>query len=414
MTTFEQKKELIKKYFGDRPGFTDDILDAMTATYLYLEENYPKPIDEDKIPDVSTFIFGPKKGVRTLGNIYINRIFNNIAKVEHQLSPDGCSEFVADKKIVYVPAENDKEWNNRLSKWTTNGLTAEQKKVLKQKLIAKVTAHELLHAASFNGTSIGYTYTTFGKGIDNNLLKQLSSKYNTNALNLIYGQDLEEMLTEKLALDVVGNYNIEMFSANIDGKNYSIRCRNRDSSNFMLNPITEYFLRAYPQSADAKFTDGLEFLAWFNDSNGMELGKSSVATKEILYDWTGFIKQSRNTEGAYNKLLSLQVGCLRYYQSHVDIKTVQDVQSVISDLVAFSEFGLMIDGKTDANLQTELQNIANTIKAKGEQFGLTKKDLDAMHKAEIVKINAQMNDYDSKPYCDIKNDKISSGQPTPN
>ena len=81
MEDFEKTMEKIKRNFGQREGFTDEVLDAITATYIYLAKNYPQEIDESKIPDVKDFQFAGFDGKRTLANIYINRIAKNVSKV---------------------------------------------------------------------------------------------------------------------------------------------------------------------------------------------------------------------------------------------------------------------------------------------------------------------------------------------
>ena len=83
MSKFEETKYKIKKLFGNREGFTDEVFNSITASYLFFFKNHNDLINNDEILDVDKFkIPSSHSGKRTLANIYLNRIFNNVKSID--------------------------------------------------------------------------------------------------------------------------------------------------------------------------------------------------------------------------------------------------------------------------------------------------------------------------------------------
>ena len=337
LNDFNKVKEQIEKLFENRKGFNEEVIEALTASYIYLEKNYPNEIPLDQIPDIKNFsrMKANCTGL-SIGKIYLNRILNNVQEFVHDYSPDKCSEFVVNDKKVYVPDSTSPEWNNRLANWNTQNLSEQDKEILKQKIRAKVIAHELIHASSFNGISTGFTYQSFGKKIDENVRKQLKETYKTDDFNIIYGQNLEEMITEVLALNIVENHRVE--NSKILGQyNSNISFRNSDSSNFVLNPLSEYIIRAYPEIVNYKFSNALQFLADFNDNNEMDLDISPQLTYNALFVTCNSIKDNfkTNPQSSLNKLITLQLGCLNRYKKHINFDNIDEMKNYLTDVENF-------------------------------------------------------------------------------
>ena len=373
LNNFNQVKELIEKLFQNRKGFNDEVINSLTASYIYLEKNYPNEIPLEQIPDIKVFsrIKENCTGL-SLGKIYLNRILNNVQEFVHDYSPDNCSEFVVVDKKVYVPNSTSPEWNNRLASWNTQNLSDQEKETLKQKIRAKVITHELIHASSFNGISVGFTYQSFGKKIDENVLKQIKETYKTNPYNIIYGQNLEEMITEVLALNIVENNRVE--STKILGNfNSQISFRNRDSSNFTLNPLTEYIIRAYPEIVNYKFSNALQFLADFNDNNEMDLDVSSQLTYNALFTTCNSIKDNfkSNPQSSFNKLITLQLGCLNKYKKHINFDNIDDMKKCLLDFENFKFYAVKENGKIEEHLALALNEIEMKIKEQAQNLGIS-------------------------------------------
>ena len=110
LNDFNKVKYQIEKLFQKRKGFTEEVINSLTVSYIYLEKNYPNEIPLDQIPDIKSFthIKTNCTGL-SIGKIYLNRILNNVQEFVHDYSPDKCSEFVVYDKKVYVPDSTSPE-----------------------------------------------------------------------------------------------------------------------------------------------------------------------------------------------------------------------------------------------------------------------------------------------------------------
>ena len=372
LNNFNKVKEQIEKLFENRKGFTEEVINSLTASYIYLEKNYPNEIPLEQIPDIKSFsrIKANSTGL-SIGKIYLNRILNNVQEFVHDFSADKCSEFVAQDKKVYVPDSINQEWNKRLTNWDTANLSDQEKEILKQKIRAKVITHELIHASSFNGISTGFTYQSFGNQLDDSALKQIKETYNTDPFNIIYGLNLEEMITEVLALNIVENYRIES-TKNLGQYNSQISFRNRDSSNFALNPLGEYIIRAYPEVVNHKFSNALQFLADFNDKNEMDLDVSSQLTYNTLFVTCNSIIDNfkSNPQSSFNKLMTLQLGCLNKYKKHINFDNIDDMKKYLLDIENFKLYAVKENGKIEEHLALAINEIEMKIKEQSQKLGI--------------------------------------------
>lgn len=355
----QKTKNKISKIFAGREGFTDEFIEAITMTYLYLLKNFPQKINESEIPDVKSFKYnGIEKGKRTLANIYINRINNNVERILHSSLDEGVSEFKASEKAVYVPEENDKSWKDRASCWSACNFDEKQQELLRKKIRTKVIVHELIHGASYNGNNVGFAFaglTVF----DSAKLKELSDKYKTSWENLIYGDLLEEMITEVISLEIANN-NLKLSREKIDAK-YSLTSRNLESSNSVLNSLGEYLFRAYRDKiVVSKFVDGLNFMAWFNENNGMGYDKEEKFSKIVFSNYPEFIKHnffcddiSKNNV-AFRAYRNVQMGCLNYYLNNLKIENRESFNQTLDDFIYFSDFSVRFDGKIEESIKEKL------------------------------------------------------------
>jgi hypothetical protein len=150
---FLQVENKICKLFSDREGFSDEIIEAITATYIYLDEHYKDIVDDNVIPDAADFILKSKHtSGRSLANIYLNRVFNNVQKIE-TVTGNQANEYIsADKKIVL----SEENIQGRIKHWEFLKLNPDEKEVFAKNLRAKIITHELIHAGSDNGISVGF------------------------------------------------------------------------------------------------------------------------------------------------------------------------------------------------------------------------------------------------------------------
>ena len=80
MQDFEKAKSDIANLFAGREGFDEEIIEAITASYLYFKQNFPEKVDISNINDYNSFI-SPKGEETDLANIYLNRIYNNVQRI---------------------------------------------------------------------------------------------------------------------------------------------------------------------------------------------------------------------------------------------------------------------------------------------------------------------------------------------
>lgn len=406
MLDFEIVKKRIKELFKDKKGFSDEVIDAITASYIYLEDNYKDKIKDKDIPDCNNFLIdNDNSGYRSIGNIYLNRIYNNVVEFVHTNSANGCSEFVASEKRVYVPDVSDKSWNDRMSIWDVSSMNDNEKEVLMKKIRSKIIVHELIHAASFNGKSIGFIY--YGESINGSIrginLEELK-KYKTKHQNLIYGSSLEEIITEILALNIVGNDNVSRYLSIVDNNKYTVASRNIDSSNFIYNGIGEYFIRVYKSCVSAKFSDGIEFLSWLNGNNGIL--KSETATYAILMALEK-IKTNKKIDKkvgsleckkAYALFSELQSGLLKVYKNNINVIDETTLRECIKDCIIFNDFALRVNGKVEESIYKELFGIKEKLIQVAKNNNL---DFEKIYNEEKEKYLNNRKNY-SLPYSNLK------------
>jgi len=377
MKSFDIEREKIIEIFGGRPGFTDEVIDAITATYVYFDDKYKELIPIEEIPDAKTFknVTLPKSSY-SIAEIYLNRIYNNVTEVVSDHGPAGptASQFDYHELKIYVPPNDHYSWDNRLNDHVDIKNASKEERALRRRQIrAKVITHELIHAASFNGEFIGFI------GTSNKNLSKLKQKYgNDKATEWTASSSnmLEELITEELALDIVGM--TRKFSTFINdvsaGKNndYIYHSRNPESSNGTVNSIGAYLINAIPEIVRGKFINPIEFLIKFN-KEPENFGRSPSMKKEfglcfclcelieIIRDECKKKYTDKNEEIAY-KMIEIQVSCLNIYLRNLNIETPQDYLAAVKAYTAFKANAVWFyDKKTGGIIVEELAEMLNKL-----------------------------------------------------
>ena len=121
MQDFEKTKKYIANLFADREGFDEEIIEAITATYIYFKQNFREKVDISKINDYNSFIYS--KGEETdLANIFLNRIYNNVQRI-------GMAE--GDETSIYRDDSHDILLKDDIDKRITNYSHIKEEKALK-------------------------------------------------------------------------------------------------------------------------------------------------------------------------------------------------------------------------------------------------------------------------------------------
>ncbi len=401
MQDFEQVKKKIYKFFANRPGFTDDVIEAITATYIYLQDNYPNPVNDKDILDAKDFTVGTLiPNHRTIGNIYINRLLKNVQTV--QVRNANQSEYDPSEKCVVL----ESDITRRLIKWCNGkSLDDKQKQIVADKIRAKVIVHELIHAASDDGVMTGFT----SAGHNGQLRGFLQNKYpllypNINA----YSTHLEEAITEVLALNIVGNDNI----TTLKDENGFIYSRNPESSNRNMNAFAEYFVRTYPDCVMGKFTNGL---LWNNKFEQLHLSKWGLPNLDIykagpMGDLDAYLKAI--TDYVPEKIN--KINAISYFQEHMLNDYIQnlhpqnanELESIVKDYAAFRLFVVGDVSKlVDRDVATCLNNIQSSISTYATKFGKTQEELHQIFTDERRKLWSKSKDGKeviAPPYSKIK------------
>lgn len=404
MQNFLEVKNKVGKFFSGREGFSDEIIDAITATYIYLDEKYPEIISEKEIPDCGNFSLRSKQANgRTLANIYINRIYNNVKKVE-TVKEGAPNEYISkDKKVVLC----EKDINNRISSWSH--LDNNQKQELSKKLRAKIITHELIHAGSDNGESVGFMVVTE----DSYGLSKVIEKYHNSKQMRPDMSRLEEMMTEILALDIVGCKNIpELKTAH----KLSFKCRNLDSSNGPINCIAEYFVRAYPDTIKGKFVNPLGYLGKFvDDYKDFGLDKKD----NMLYELNNYLRDlskfaQHTDKDSYPAIRQryefFQGSLLDIYNKNLKFNNKQDVVNAIKDYAVFKNFAYKVDGKIENPLQEKLNELRERCNNVSKLYGICCEQVYKNAIGELHGKDENGNVINQEPYGDIKfnNNNIST------
>ncbi len=414
MQDFEQVKKKIYKLFANRPGFTDEVIEAITATYLYLQDNYPNPVNENDILDVKDFVVGPLiPNHRTIGNIYINRLLKNVQSI--QVNNEPPSKYIPAKKCVIL--EPDITIAHRLKPWREyksligTPLSDAQEEILADKIRAKVIVHELIHAASDDGIMTGFTYA----GHNGQLRGFLQNKYPLLYPNINAGSThLEEAITEILALNIVGNDNLVV----LPDENGLIISRNPESSNRNMNAFAEYFLRTYPDCVMGKFTNGL---LWNNKFEQLHLPKWGLPKVDPYHcgpmgDLDSYLKVITNYKPVkinnIKTISAFQEIMLIDYLQNLQPQNADELANAIKDYAAFKIFLTRdVNGKFNEDLVADLNNIKAAISSYATQFGKTPAELNQILGAERIILRSISNDGQEvfvPPYSKIKADHTPS------
>ena len=394
MEDFEKTKQKIRKQFAQREGFSDEILDAITASYIFLQEKYPQKIEESQIPDVKDFKFASIDGKRTLANIYVNRIFNNVKRVEFGRveGAEDISEYSSVFKLVRIGIDIDQ----RLFAWKNTIKNEQQKQCIAKQIRAKIIVHEFLHAASDNGFVTGFI-----GGSD-------AAKHIKDNPNLYSGVDslgvsqLEEAITEILSLEIVGNH-ILTDKSKSEGM---LVCRNADSSNYKINPFAEYFYRIYPDCVEGKFTDGLLWLSKFDQKFlknwGIDHEGHCRNTK-----FNEYLLEIVNSKPRINPFLSLacfQEYMLLDYLSNLNIQNKDQLVKEVKNFAAFSVFAVKDStGKEYGDLQERLNDVKSNILKESTKLGVEKEELNTILMSEYNRLRSKNENglVFSEPYSHI-------------
>lgn len=268
----EGNKAVIKKLFEARGVTLDDkALDAMSCTVSHLNNNYKGLVNRRRISDASTFTYKTEKRAYTLAEIYLNRILNNVKSVEI-VSSGAKGEYVcADKKVMFNPAKiarQIKSWDFRMMRDADIALLATKNKAkIDENLQRKIYIHEFTHAS--------------GDDYDSVLSPQYNGGFYCHSLAGRYASRLEEIMAEKMALDVTGQ-KIPYFQFQPLNTSYLVGY-NPESSNFNISSFIEIIPRVvgekdfvkgylsnpteYIQDLNERFgiIESKTFATWLND-----------------------------------------------------------------------------------------------------------------------------------------------------
>ena len=416
MKDYAQVKKQVEKAFAGRKGFTEEIIESITATYLYLEQNYKDLIDEKNIPDAGSFKFKTKfPGKRTIANIFMNRIYNNVQQIVEQdkvTRPDGTiknvtfNEYSSEDKTVYLC---DKDIEDRISHWSHLKLNDEQKKAFKNKLRAKILTHELIHAGSDNGLTTGFNCTKQ----DGNLLFGLLNKYYKDSKQCRPDMSkLEEMITEVLALRIVGIDDVCTCSSN----RLSYTAKNIDSSNAPIYSIAEYFITVFPEVVNGKFSDPIQFLSEFANRY-KEFGfdkKDEFINKfnKLLENVTDYTRKldDETFKPIKNRYELFQCSMLDIYNKNQKFDSKESTQKALEDYVTFRIYAYKVDGKIENSLKEKLDLLLNNCKTACEKYGLDAKAIINKAKLKIYGQDEDGKKVQKPAYADLKpNEKADDG-----
>lgn len=391
MAYFNELKEKIKNLIGMREGFTDEVYTAITASYLYFDLYYQDEILDEDIPDVKNFkIKSNSLGKRTLANIYLNRILNNVQSIEYT---DNESYYASENKKVFIGTDID----SRLKFWDEK-ITAGHEEIIKQQIRAKVLTHELIHAASDNGIFVGF-FAPFG-AVDQAQLTILNNKYKDKYTNInAQASRLEEAITENLALNIVG---CNILNAVYQGNGFVV-CRNPDSSNHNLNAFAEYFVRVYPDCVKGKMTDGWAWNNKFEKEHYISTGNPNFNIMRLNDYLRAF---SENKTNVINGISYYQQFMILDYLQTSSVESKNDLEKLIKDYAAFRLFAARnMENKIDPELLDCLNKVRDNVLVGAKKFNMSKDEINQVLISEERKLKSSegQNLIYSEPYADIIN-----------
>lgn len=389
MSNFDGVKAKIKNLLGLREGFTDEVYTAITASYLHFDLYYQDEILDEDIPDVKNFkIKSNSLGKRTLANIYLNRIFNNVQSIEYT---DNESYYASENKKVFIGTDID----SRLKFWDEK-IIAGHEDIIKQQIKAKILTHELIHAASDNGIFVGFS-VPFGSS-NQTQLSILNNKYKDKYTNInAQASRLEEAITEILALNIVG---CNILNDGYQGNGFVI-CRNPDSSNHNLNAFAEYFIRVYPDCVKGKMTDGWAWNNKFEKEHYISTGNSNFNIMQLNDYLRAF---SENKTNVINGISYFQQFMILDYLQTSSVESKNDLKKLIKDYAAFRLFvARNMENKIDPELLDCINKVRDNILAGAQKVNMSKDEINQVLIEEDRKLKSsdgQSLIY-SEPYSDI-------------
>lgn len=406
--SFNKVKEYISSVFHKEPTFSDEIIDAMTATYIFFEENYPDEVLEENIPDVKSFkIDGLNSGKRTLANIYLNRILNNVKRIYGSLSKRDKVEYLPRKKAIYIPKTTSKYWSEissyRLKR--KKFYSDEEVETVKKQVQAQIIVHELLHAAGFNGDSVGFIYPYYGQS-DYEVVNfdKRAEKLGTGVFNFLEFNEFDEIITDVLAQRIVGSS--ETFVHRKIAEEFYTRTNAPEHGLCYGDFLGQYFITCLPDLVYAKFTKPLEYLAWFNQNNGLDLKQETFFTerifKNVFHELRALttprtLPEIPRYEQGLGKIWGVQAALLKNFNRMLKGIALNCSSSEaetflldrINDEILLEDFALKVKGDAYKNpLDAEFENIKETLKqlAKNASF-----DFEELYKKQLSEYQKQQN-----------------------
>lgn len=306
------EKEKLRQILSANNFFPSQrIIDDLYKVINYLDLNY-KRVSKDKIVDGEFLkVFSHQKDL-SLGEIYLNRIINNVKKIiiDKNTNVKGAYEH-SSKAITFNPDRI----NNQARHWNiSNIFNPEIRELLKDEgaleqfkknLADKIIIHEFNHAAG-DDKSIDLVYSQHNGGFFSH------SKAST------YCSRLEELMAEKLALDATGQ-KICYFETY---KNQSICGYNPESSNFAISSLIEFIPKALGEKdfVENYFINPTAYLEKLNQKfKNAFPGQNSKSFSTYLNDSLIDIADNNNAE----KLIELQTFFLKIYKERLKLNFKQ-------------------------------------------------------------------------------------------
>lgn len=397
MQDFEKTKKSIAELFANREGFNEEIIEAITASYLYFKENYPEQIDVSNVNDYEDFV-APKGEKTTLCNIYLNRIYKNVKRIavaegdESSIYNDDTHEILlkddVDKRIANYSHINDEE----------------TLKIIKKNIRAKIITHELIHAASDDGITTGFTGHNEGVNHAQYAINKPDLYKNPNAV----ASRMVEFMTEIIALNIVDSNSLTVRSNNKG----VLFCRNPESSNYALNPIAEYFVRVYKDSVVGKFQNGFLWNNQFEEKVLKNWFPNLGIPMQRFNDYLRDITSKTPATNTISTISFFQEKMIEEYIQSLNINSNEDVFNVIKDFSAFNLFAVQkfnAENKleVDVGLNKKLTELKNVILQKATEFGIDKETLNQTlieEKKRLKSSNGQEIKY-TLPFQNLKKSK---------
>ncbi len=253
-------KGVIQKLFEAKGVSLDDkTLDAMATTVSHLNNNYKGLVNRRRISDAGNFSYKSEKRAYTLAEIYLNRLLNNVKSVEH-VSSGAKGEYVCgEKKVKFNPTKisrqiNSWDFNNMRDKGISL-LALKNKNKIQENLERKIYLHELTHASGDDYLDI--------------LSPQYNGGFYCHNLAGRYASRLEEIMAEKMALDITGQ-KIPFIKMQPADTGYVIGY-NPESSNFNISSFIEIIPRVLGEKEFVKgyLSNPTEYIQDLNDRFGV-------------------------------------------------------------------------------------------------------------------------------------------------